>query len=196
MTQTQFDDVESLRRADAGHRTSLTGLNAVTSVALVIATLALAAAAVVAVGPPIVALVGVTLMLPAAVVDVHERRLPDRFVGLAAAAVAVAATLGVLGGSSWTPTDLVAGGLLLAGPLLLVHLVSPSSMGFGDVKAAVVLGAAVGSVDPVGSLVALTIASSGGAVAGVVGRQRTVAFGPPLVVGRAAALLLTRSVIA
>ncbi len=41
---------------------------------------------------------------------------------------------------------LIPAALAFAGPLLLLHLVSPAAMGFGDVKAGIVLGYALGLV--------------------------------------------------
>jgi leader peptidase (prepilin peptidase)/N-methyltransferase len=55
----------------------------------------------------------------------------------------------------------------MALPVLALHLLSPASMGFGDVKAAVVLGAAVGTVDARLAAVALCLAAAGGAAFGL-----------------------------
>ncbi len=207
MSQTQVSDVDPSSRAvasgagptstsDAAPTADRPTRRRVIDTAFVVVTVGLCAAATVVSGAPAASTVGVVAMLPAALVDLHERRLPDRLVAAAALAVMVVVVVGATSGAATTPTHLVAGSALLAGPLLLVHLASPASMGFGDVKAAVVLGAAVGAVDPVGSLLALTLAAAVGAGAGLVARRRTVAFGPALVVGSAAALLVTRSVIA
>ena len=75
------------------------------------------------------------------------------------------------------------GRIAMAVPVLILHVVSPDSMGFGDVKAALVLGAAVGTIDWRLGAVALCLAALSGAVAGVLGRRRTIAFGPCLVFG-------------
>ena len=78
---------------------------------------------------------------------------------------------------------------LLAGPLLLMHLVSPKSMGFGDVKIAMVLGAAVGAVHWQLALVVVALAAGASATVALLRRMTEIAFGPGLV-GAAAFCLL------
>jgi len=82
------------------------------------------------------------------------------------------------------------GAAILAGPLLVAHLASPAAMGFGDVKLAVALGAALGLVDPTLGVVALCVASATTAVAGIALRRGALPFGPGLVVGTTAAFAL------
>ena len=77
----------------------------------------------------------------------------------------------------------------MAMPLLVLHLVAPRSMGFGDVKAALVLGAAVGTLAWQLGLVALCAAAGLGAGVGLARRSATIAFGPFLVAGAAVALI-------
>ena len=84
----------------------------------------------------------------------------------------------------------------MALPVLALHLVSPDSMGFGDVKAAVVLGAAVGTADPRLAAVALCLAAAGGAAVGLATRQRTIPFGPFLVVASLLVLLAHDPIVA
>ena len=115
----------------------------------------------------------------AARVDAVERRLPNRLVLLSAVPVSIVCLLdpfvervAALGG--------VAATLLLAGPLLVVHLVAPASMGFGDVKAAVTLGATLGLIRPELGLWTLCLASAITAGWAVARRKRDVAFGPGL----------------
>jgi leader peptidase (prepilin peptidase) / N-methyltransferase len=81
----------------------------------------------------------------AATIDARVSRLPDRVVllGLAVfAAVLVVASAGT-GSWGWVVAAL-AGAAVLAVPLLLVHLVSPAGLGFGDVKYGALIGAGVG----------------------------------------------------
>ena len=81
----------------------------------------------------------------AATIDARWSRLPDRVVlpGLAVfAAVLVVASAGT-GSWGWVVAAL-AGAAVLAIPLLLVHLVSPAGLGFGDVKCGALIGAGVG----------------------------------------------------
>ncbi len=141
-------------------------------------------------GISVVAALGVVACIPAALVDVVERRLPNRLAALAAftvaMSIAVAAALN-------HPTDLggvAVGAGTMAVPLFVMHLVSPSSMGFGDVKLAVVLGAALGAAGGQLGLVALCLACAGTATVGLARRRRHLPFGPGLVGGAALALAL------
>jgi leader peptidase (prepilin peptidase)/N-methyltransferase len=78
----------------------------------------------------------------------------------------------------------------MSGLLLGLHLLSPDSMGFGDVKVAIVLGAAIGSFDWRLAVPALLLAAATGVVGGIVRRSSTIAFGPCLVAGTVAVLAL------
>lgn len=135
----------------------------------------------------------VVILVPAAIVDLHERRIPDRmvfaalFVLLASAAVAstTGAAVGVRG--------LAAGAVLMGGPILALHLVSPAAMGFGDVKASIVLGAGLGTVDWRLGLLAVSVAAAAGALVGLGRRVQTIAFGPFLVFGSFVALAAAAS---
>lgn len=130
----------------------------------------------------------VAAMAPAAVIDIRERRLPDRWVAFAAGVLAAATWAVWVSGRSVDVSSMFLGTAVMAGPILLLHLVSPASMGFGDVKAAVVLGAAVGSVDWQLAVAALTVGAGLAAAIGIVGRLRTIPLGPFLVLGSATAL--------
>ena len=95
---------------------------------------------------------------------------------------AVAASPAVLRG-------VVAGAALVGGPLLLTHLVSPAGMGFGDVKAGAVLGAALGLLDPAARAVRPRArARRSAAICGLARGARSVPLGPALVAGALAAL--------
>ncbi len=132
----------------------------------------------------------------AAVVDAETGRLPDRLVLLAALPTAVAIGVELLMhpgvGAIAGP---VAGVVAFAGPLLVVHVVSPSAMGFGDVKLAAVLGAALGSIDPRAALPALCAASAVTVVAGVVRRRPAMPFGPGLVIGSLLSIIVIASTV-
>jgi leader peptidase (prepilin peptidase)/N-methyltransferase len=80
--------------------------------------------------------------------------------------------------------------LLLAVPLLALHLIAPESMGFGDVKAAVPLGATLGLIQPELSLWTLCLASAITAAWGVARRERYVALGPGLVLAAMTVLVV------
>jgi len=142
---------------------------------------------------PLPAASSIALLVPAALVDVEQRRVPDAWVvGALVVLLAGLVAESVIGPSTdlrATMSAAAGGALAMTFPVLVLHLVSPRSMGFGDVKAAGVLGAALGTVDWRLGLVALAIAAVAGAAAGIAGRQRTIAFGPFLVAGAWISLL-------
>jgi leader peptidase (prepilin peptidase)/N-methyltransferase len=141
-------------------------------------------------GIPLASGVGVAALVPAALVDRRTARLPDPLVALAATLVVLVATLEARAGVVVEVRGALLGAAVLAGPLLALHLLSPDAMGFGDVKAGLVLGAALGLTDWQIALVALAIATAATAVVGLARRASAVPFGPGLVVGGAAALVL------
>ncbi|HYN35101.1 MAG TPA: prepilin peptidase [Ilumatobacteraceae bacterium] len=134
------------------------------------------------------AAIAVAAMSPAAIVDLRERRLPDRWVAFAAGVLAATTWMAWVFGQFVDLSTMFVGAAVMAGPILVLHLMSPSSMGFGDVKAAVVLGAAIGSVDWQLAVVGLMLAAGLAATIGIVGRLRTIPFGPFLVLGSAIVL--------
>jgi len=147
---------------------------------------------------PVSAAVAPVALVPAAAVDLRTLRLPNRLVGLGSVAVAVTALLESWVGIRIDDVRLFAvalGVALLAGPLLAVHLIAPAAMGFGDVKLATVLGAAIGLHEPIAALVALLIACVVGVIGGLAGRRGVIPFGPALVLGSAMALIVGEGVI-
>ena len=160
----------------------------------VAASAAIVLAVAAAVGAvPVAGAVGIALLLPAAVIDVEQRRLPDTWVIAAivglATTLAVGSAIGAANGSEAGAVDVAGGAIAMAVPVLILHLVSPASMGFGDVKAAIVLGAAVGTIDWRLGAIALCLAAALGATVGLVTRRRTIPFGPFLVAGAWVVLL-------
>lgn len=154
--------------------------------------------AVVAGTVPFAPAVGVAALVPAAVTDIEQRRLPDAWVGAAASALMAALAVGWVFGQPSDASMLrgaVAGTIAMTVPVLALHLVSPASMGFGDVKAAAVLGAAIGTVDWRLTPVALCLAALTGVVTAAVTRSRTIAFGPCLVFGAWVVLLLGAHIV-
>ncbi|MER6417200.1 A24 family peptidase [Streptomyces sp. NPDC001137] len=142
------------------------------------------------------------LLTPVAVlltlVDHRVHRLPD--VLTLPLAAATAALLGVAAAlpsatGSW-PTALL-GGLTLGAAYLVLFLVHPSGMGFGDVKLALALGTALGWY---GRQILLTGAFAGllyGSVYGLgmvlarrAGRKSAIPFGPFMIGGAFTGLLL------
>lgn len=158
------------------------------AVAFTLAVTVVLGLGIVASTTPIAAASTVAALIPAALVDLRERRLPDRLVGAALAVFLVAAVAATVAGSPVGVSGPVIGAAALAVPVLVVHLVSPSAMGFGDVKAAAVLGLAAGVVHWQLALTALALAAGGAGVVGIALGRRTIALGPFLVLGTAIAL--------
>jgi leader peptidase (prepilin peptidase)/N-methyltransferase len=129
------------------------------------------------------------ILVVAALVDVVEHRLPNPLVAAGAAAVAVTLV------AEWSPdagTAALAGAAIVGVPLLATHLVSPAGMGFGDVKAGAVVGAAVALVDAQLAALTLVLGLAGAAVWGLTRRVRSIPLGPALVGGALAALAVGR----
>ena len=134
----------------------------------------------------------VAALLPlsgAAIVDAAERRLPNRLVLLSIAPVAFVCALDPFIGRLTAVEGVALGAVFLAAPLLALHLIAPTSMGFGDVKAAAALGAALGLIQPELALWTLCLASAITATWGIARRARHVALGPGLVVAAFTVLL-------
>lgn len=140
---------------------------------------------------PVAAAITVVVLLPAVLVDVVVRRLPNRLVGGAAIIGLAATTLSLLAGTDLSLVDGLIGAAVMSVPLFIAHLISPQSMGFGDVKFALVLGAAVGLADPMTAVAALAVGSLAASVHGLCTRQRSIPFGPALLGGAIAVLALT-----
>ncbi len=124
--------------------------------------------------------VGVTVTL----VDIRERRIPDEivlagFVAAVAIVVVVSVTSGQVVGSA------LAGAAAAGLPLLVVHLVDPNGLGFGDVKLGAVLGALLGIVAWVLGLLLLAAAPVVALVGVALVRpwRRSIPFGACLAVG-------------
>jgi len=152
-------------------------------------------------------LAGFAALILASAVDLTEYRLPD---------VVVLPTLGVglllvvissvSDGDGGRARYAFLGALISFGVLLIVHLISPQGMGFGDVKFAAVLGLMVGwqagSVVDVVILVLwlFLIGFAFGTVGGLAllvvrGRNQPFPFGPFLAVGTLVTVLLSRALV-
>ncbi|MGK0276418.1 MAG: leader peptidase (prepilin peptidase)/N-methyltransferase [Ilumatobacter sp.] len=156
-----------------------------------IATLSTALLATTHDAVPAASAIAVVLLVPAAMVDIIERRLPNQIIVASALTLAIGLALS---SSSALASNVALGVVVLAGPLLLMHLASPRSMGFGDVKMAMVLGAAVGAVHWQLALVTIALAAGASATVALFRRMSEIAFGPGLV-GAAAFSLLAHPVM-
>ncbi|WP_102161436.1 prepilin peptidase [Zhihengliuella halotolerans] len=133
-----------------------------------------------------------------AIIDARTHRLPNRIVGpwylVAAALMGSAALFAGQGSDAWR---MLAGGAILFGVYLVLHLIQPKGMGMGDVKLAGVLGMHLGLASWQHLLLG-TFASFllGGLYAMVLvltkkaNLKSSIPFGPFMIVGTAAALLV------
>jgi len=117
---------------------------------------------------------GVLLAL-AAVVDVHERRVPNGL--LTAATLTSLLPMCLRADAGMSVRAMIGGGL--AGVLLMVVRVT-RGVGIGDVKMAAVVGLDVGGLGWRLALVAVATAAGAGALYGAARRRQQVAFGPAL----------------
>ncbi|WP_394816818.1 prepilin peptidase [Streptomyces lonegramiae] len=139
--------------------------------------------------PPLVLLAGV---------DLAVHRLPDVLtLPLAAGAAALLGVAALLPHSAGSWRRALLGGAALGGAYLLLFLISPSGMGFGDVKLALGLGVTLGwygwAVLVLGACAGLLLGSCY-AVALLATRRATrgtgMAFGPFMILGACAGLVL------
>ncbi len=146
----------------------------------------------------LVDVVAAAFLVPLVLIDLRERRLPDRLtLGGSAALLALVGAQTAISGDFTPLVGALAGAGALAGVLLALHLASPQGMGFGDVKLGLLLGVLVGARSVGLVLPALLIAGLLGALGGLVQMVRhrrrdvTLPFGPYLVAGAVLALVLT-----
>ncbi|MFD7134093.1 prepilin peptidase [Streptomyces sp. NPDC059894] len=133
-----------------------------------------------------------------AVVDLRVRRLPDPLtLPLAAAALALLGAAALLPEHAGDWTTALLGSLALGAGYLVLHLINPAGMGFGDVKLALGAGAVLGwygwAAVMLGTFAGFLLgALYGGAlvVAGRAGRGTTIPFGPFLIAGAFTGLLI------
>lgn len=137
----------------------------------------------------VLTIVTLAIAATAAVLDARSGRIPDSLVLMAGLPVLAALSAAAVDGHGGQAAIGVAlGGIAFAGPLFVMHVVSPEALGFGDVKLAAALGAMLGTVDPRLGLLALCFAAGSAAVTGLIGRRASVPFGPGLVLGATTAL--------
>jgi leader peptidase (prepilin peptidase) / N-methyltransferase len=137
-------------------------------------------------------------LMALSIADLRTFRLPNRLMLITAGGSAVFLIMEVTVSGWWElAANALAGGAVCAGVLFAVHLVSPASLGFGDVKLAAVVGLDAGWVlghgnmtrAATGSLAVLMVACLVGGVVGlVVSRgpreaRSPIPFGPLLTLG-------------
>jgi leader peptidase (prepilin peptidase)/N-methyltransferase len=131
----------------------------------------------------------ILIVVPAAVIDLEHRIIPNRITLLGAV---LALVLGTALDPSGEPGRLIAGAAA-GGLLLLAALAYPGGMGMGDVKLAAVMGLLLGSAVAPAILIALLSGVLVGAVViarkgAVAGRKTAIPFGPFLALGAIAAV--------
>ncbi len=123
------------RHTGAAHRCTPLHVIATTSLWWLFAAAVTAAIALVSMAHDRVPLgsgVAVAVLTIAAIVDVRERRLPDIVVITAALALVICVALdSVIRQANPPLVSMVGGVAAFAGPLLVLHLIAPASMGFG-----------------------------------------------------------------
>ncbi|MDQ0582729.1 prepilin peptidase [Streptomyces rishiriensis] len=142
------------------------------------------------------------LLAPAGVllaaVDLRVRRLPDPLtLPLAAATLVLLGPAALLPEHAGDWTTALLGALALGAGYLVLHLVNPGGMAYGDVKLALSVGAVLGwygwATVMLGTFAAFLLgALYGGALAvvGRAGRGTMIAFGPFMLAGAFAGLLV------
>jgi len=126
----------------------------------------------------------ILLVVPAALIDLEYRIIPNRITGLGAV---LAIAIGLALDPSGEPTRLIAGASA-GGFLLITALAYPGGMGMGDVKLAGVMGLFLGSAVAPAIFAALVLGVLVGAVViaqkgAQEGRKTAVPFGPFLAIG-------------
>jgi leader peptidase (prepilin peptidase)/N-methyltransferase len=141
-------------------------------------------------------IVVILLVIPAALIDLEHRIIPNRLTALGAV---LALLIGLALDPSGEPERLIAAAAA-GGFLLLAALAYPGGMGMGDVKLAAVLGLLLGrAVAP-----AILIALLSGVLVGVVviirkgqreGRKTAVPFGPFLALGALLSVFVGQGIV-
>jgi leader peptidase (prepilin peptidase)/N-methyltransferase len=138
----------------------------------------------------------ILLVVPAALIDLEHRIIPNRITALGAV---LALVIGIALDPGGEPERLIAGAAA-GGFLLVAALAYPGGMGMGDVKLAGVMGLFLGA--PVAA--AILIALLSGALVGAVviarkgaraGRKTAVPFGPFLALGALVAVFAGQPII-
>jgi leader peptidase (prepilin peptidase)/N-methyltransferase len=153
--------------------------------------------ALAAVGQPAWAALAIVAGLAAVVpVDVRERRIPTPVVAAATIATTTSIVITALGDESWPVAALaVSGTLIVGGVFLLVHLLHPAGLGFGDVRLGAVAGGLVayGTGNPATAVATAGLAALIAAVVTLASRSRSIPFAPFLLATALAALAVAAS---
>jgi leader peptidase (prepilin peptidase)/N-methyltransferase len=137
----------------------------------------------------------VLLVVPAALIDLEHRIIPNKLTGLGAI---LAVAMGTALDTSGEPGRLIAG-IAAGGFLLLAALAYPGDMGMGDVKLAGMMGLFLGVPMAVAILVALLAGTLAGAMivvrAGAKPSEVVIPFGPFLALGSLVAIFWGQAIV-
>jgi leader peptidase (prepilin peptidase)/N-methyltransferase len=138
-----------------------------------------------AVGQPGWAAVAVVVGVAVGVVpaDLRERRIQTSLVLIGAFGGLAAVVITTVVDETWSPVvHAVAGAVLVGGAFLVVHLVQPAGLGFGDVRLAACMGGLVayGAGSIPAAVVTAAVVAVAAAVTTVVARSKSTAFAPYL----------------
>ncbi|MEM9134488.1 MAG: prepilin peptidase [Actinomycetota bacterium] len=140
-------------------------------------------------------MLGLAVAIYAAVDDARTHLLRNVYTGPLALIAAVGIALHCAIADLGLPlVDLALGVAIFAGPWLVSFLISPTSIGFGDVKFSAGLGLYLGWLGPGTAFRGVFLASLVGAALAAVAlvrgrRDQPIAFGPALVTGAALAVV-------
>jgi leader peptidase (prepilin peptidase) / N-methyltransferase len=138
----------------------------------------------------------ILIVVPAALIDLEYRIIPNRLTALGAA---LALVIGLALDPAGEPERLIAGAAA-GGALLLAALAYPGGMGMGDVKLAAMMGLFLGRAVAPAILIALLV----GVLVGIViiarkgsaqGRKTAIPFGPFLALGALVAVFAGQGIV-
>jgi leader peptidase (prepilin peptidase)/N-methyltransferase len=133
------------------------------------------------------------VLVAVSAIDLEHRIIPNRIV-LPAFLVVLAANTAIDPSPQWA-----VGALGGSGFLFVAALVYPAGMGMGDVKLALLMGAALGKTVPVALMAGMLAAMIPGVVLlarhGAKGRKMGIPFGPFLALGSVVALFWGRELL-
>ncbi len=138
----------------------------------------------------------ILIVVPAAVIDLEHKIIPNKITALGAG---LALVLGTALDPSGEVTRLIAGAAA-GGFLLIAALAYPGGMGMGDVKLAAVMGLFLGSAVAPAILIALVSGVTVGAVVvahkgAAEGRKTAIPFGPFLAFGALVAVFVGQDIV-
>jgi leader peptidase (prepilin peptidase)/N-methyltransferase len=127
-------------------------------------------------------------------VDLREQRIPTPLVAIGTVGAVVVAVITSARDETWAPlVHAAAGASLVGAAFLVVHLVQPRGLGFGDVRLAALTGAltAYGTASVADAAFAAVLAAVVASIATVARRARATPLAPYLLAASAVAVLVS-----